>query len=210
MNELAIVDLEAHLSPEYSAATIASIEAMTGQKSTTFGIHDALDGLREAQRIFVTGSADMIAEVAWATDVARAIEDAASAGVPVLAVCFGHQMMAKHFGGRITRFPKVRKGLHNIRFAATGPFGGDHNLIHTHRDYVIEPGQMMPAGGGGFGGIAALRHPSLPIWTCQGHPEWNQAICAVDGAAEWNAFDAATLNASGATIMQAFAKLAPS
>ncbi len=205
---LAIVDLESHIDPRFGIATAQAVAAGTAIEPEIFTKDSDLDQLLDAHRVFVTGSADMIGEVDWAEEVAVLVANAAQAGVPTLAVCFGHQMMARHYGGEIRSFDAVRKGVQPIMFHGGGPFPpGLVRLIHTHRDYVASPGKLRPVAAGGFGGIAALQHPEFPLWTCQGHPEWNATICDIDDAPEWKGLDRGMLDAAGLEILSRFAAL---
>ncbi len=206
MAQLAIVDLEAHREPEFSRLTIDAVAHAMDMEPEVFGIHDDMDGLLDAERVFVTGSADMVNEVDWAPIIAQNIAAVAQDGIPVLAVCFGHQMMAKHYGGDVRSFDAIRKGVQPVMFHGGGPFPpGLNKLILTHRDYVATPGRMRPVAAGGFGGIAALAHPEWPLWTVQGHPEWNAALCRLDGPA-WDGESDDALDATGQGILELFAR----
>ncbi len=204
--QLAIVDLEAHREPEFSRLTIDSVAHAMGMEAVVFGIHDDMDPILDAERIFVTGSPDMVNEVDWAPLIAQNVAAAAQDGIPVLAVCFGHQMMAKHYGGEVRSFDAIRKGIQPVMFHGGGPFPpGLNKLILTHRDYVASPGRMQPVAAGGFGGIAALRHPEWPLWTLQGHPEWTAEICRLEPDG-WEGYSDDELDATGQGILELFAR----
>lgn len=170
-----ILDLESIEEPIFGAKQIAAIRAIIGDAAVA--TPENLASLEGATHVIVTGSAAMVADTPWAKPVASAIEAAARQGANVLAVCFGHQLMAWHFGGRLGSFETIQRGVQSIAFDGVGPFpAGTLDVLHSHRDHVVDPGALEPIGSGGFGGIAALRHPDLPIWTCQGHPEWDEAL----------------------------------
>lgn len=208
---LYILDLESQRDADVGRLTVENVERFTEQAATVLGIDDDLSGLLDADRVFVTGSVDMLDEVAWAEDVAVGIAAAAQAGVPVLAVCFGHQLMAQHFGGTIESFEEPKKGIQTISFDGSGPFPkGTARLIHTHRDHVVDGGELVPMGRGGFGGIPALRHPKWSLWSCQGHPEWDAELCLLDDATAWGRYRPQALDGiDGPAILARFAKLKP-
>ena len=173
---LTVLDLESAADPDIGQRVTAAIARFAGTPVTVANIDD-LSPLEDTERLFVTGSACMVDDVDWAVEVAEAVEAVARRGAPVLAVCFGHQLMARHFGGELGSFEQVRLGVPSIRFDASGPFeAGELVLVHSHRDHVLDAGDLTPIGDGGFGGIAATRHPDLPLWTCQGHPEWDAEV----------------------------------
>lgn len=175
---------------------------------------DGTDAFRDAAGILVTGSAAMLDEVAWATPLSEALVAAAGAGTPVLGVCFGHQMLAAHLGGTVSSFDEVRKGLPDITFRpnrpdGAGPFAAETvPLLHTHRDHVsAAPPGMDAVATGGFGGVPALAHRSLPLWTVQGHPEWDADVCRHDSE-HWGRFRDEALDTPEAKgILHRFGKL---
>ncbi len=208
MRPLVVVDLESVVDPEAGRLVVASVHAHVApdRPLVVLDPHEATfaSALTGAAGIFVTGSQAMLDTVDWAKPLAAALEAAAHGGVPVLGVCFAHQMLAAHFGATIGSFDAVRLGVPSIEFDATGPFAaGNVSLIHTHRDHVTSvPPTMNAVATGGFGGIAALAHRDLPIWTLQGHPEWTPEICRHDGKA-WSTYANTDLDTPGARTILA-------
>lgn len=205
MRPLAVVDLMSPGNARASRATVESIHhhVAPGRGLLVTGPEPAAGALRDAAGIVVTGSPLMMntRETRWADGLSRRLEHAATLGVPVLAICFGHQMLGQHFGGRLASWEACREGVAPVRFAqdASGPFAGlgEVPLVFTHRDHLTSAGRLEVAGEGGLGGIAAWRHPELPIWGVQGHPEAGARWCRLDGAACWSRMDPATLETPG-------------
>ncbi len=203
MRPVMIVDLESTADSVAGALVVAAVRdhLANGCAVNIVGPGVSPDLLRTASGIFITGSQAMLDTAPWAPELCKNIVLAAKVGVPVLGVCFAHQMLAVHFGGSLARFGALNVGVPRVKFSKSGPFEQEGvALIHTHRDYVAKPPpDMVVVGKGGFGGVAALAHQSLPIWTCQGHPEWGPAICRHEGAAwsQWHDQELATEEAKG-------------
>lgn len=108
-------------------------------------------------------------------DVIRA---AATAGVPVLGVCLGHQCIAEVYGGSICRAPKPVHGkTDEVSHEATGLFAGVPSPFTATRYHslCVEEGSVSDAlvveARTGDGVIMALRHAELPVFGLQFHPE---------------------------------------
>lgn len=144
------------------------------------GPNDDLDAAFEnAAGIQVTGTPTMLEDAPWANRCSAAIEGAARRGIPVLGICFGHQMLAVHFASKLASWDAPKVGVEDVAFRRGGPFDEAFiPVLLTHRDYVAELGpDLVSLGEGGFGGVQAWAHRELPIWGIQSHPEATANIC---------------------------------
>ncbi|HUR26386.1 MAG TPA: hypothetical protein VM327_10280 [Candidatus Thermoplasmatota archaeon] len=193
MKPLVVVDLMQLGQAKASRATVESIHHHVAprRRLVVTGAAPAAGALRDAAGIVVTGSPLMLGtpETAWASDLSARLAQAARMEVPVLGICFGHQMLGRHFGARLESWTSVREGVAPVRFhdSGSGPFAGlgEVDLVFTHRDHLTDPGPLDVVAEGGLGGVAAWKHPDLPMWGIQGHPEAGARWCRLDGGACW-------------------------
>jgi GMP synthase (glutamine-hydrolysing) len=113
----------------------------------------------------------------WMRREQRLIADAAEREVPILGICFGHQLVHWTFGGTVEP-GQSRNRLVRTSFGDDPLFEGLSPVVPVlHSDYVVEAAA-------GFETIAtaeyydafATRHESLPIWTVQFHPEYTPRL----------------------------------
>ena len=103
---------------------------------------------------------------------------AASATIPILGVCLGHQAIGAAFGGRIVRAPQPVHGkLSQIRHDGTGIFRTiDAPFCATrYHSLVVEreslPHELAVTAQTEDGLVMGLAHTRLPVHGVQFHPE---------------------------------------
>jgi len=103
--------------------------------------------------------------------------DKASASIPMLGVCLGHQAMGQAFGGEIVRAPPVHGKLHDIRHQGAGVFRGINGPFKATRYHslVVErntlPDDLAVTAETNDGLVMGMSHRSLPLHGVQFHPE---------------------------------------
>ena len=113
----------------------------------------------------VTGSRSNVSDwQPWMDEVADLIR---SAEVPIIGICFGHQIIAAAFGGKVIR---AKQGSHFVS-PVTYRDGKRVNAVFTHQDHVIDAGELQVIASADHCPIAACVHPTRPITTVQYHPE---------------------------------------
>ncbi len=99
-----------------------------------------------------------------------------SLGVPVLGICYGMQLLAKHFGGEVV--PAKHREYGRAKTAKTGDSPLWQGLPDTwtswmsHGDTILRlPEAFAAIAKTESGVLAAMAHRQLPIYALQFHPE---------------------------------------
>lgn len=128
----------------------------------------------------VTGSAAGVYDpFAWIAPLKRFLVEA-KGKTPLVGVCFGHQVMAEAFGGRVIKSPKGwGVGLHSYRLYAREPWMDPAPAIAvpaSHQDQVVEvpPGARV-IGGSAFTPYGMLAYADQSAISFQVHPEFDPA-----------------------------------
>ncbi len=95
--------------------------------------------------------------------------------IPVLGICYGHQLMALHLGGKVQKGERGEYGIAHLTVHAPDPLwnGVQHSQIWmSHRDTV----QAVPEGfqvtaSTDTSGVAAMSMPTRKLFGLQFHPE---------------------------------------
>ena len=141
----------------------------------------------------------------------------ASARIPILGVCLGHQAIGQAFGGHVVRAPvPVHGKLSEIRHKSTGIFRGINGPFQATRyhslvvDRATMPRELIVNAETEDGLVMGLAHANLPLYGVQFHPE---SIASEHGhlllknfldlAADWNAAQGRPVPARAPTAMHA-------
>jgi len=147
---------------------------------------DELPAPGETNGVVVTGSAAMVSQrEAWAERTAAWLRDAVETDVPILGICFGHQLLAHALGGRVGPNPRGRE-IGTVRVALADGAADDPLLgglparidVHaTHLESVLElpPGSQL-LGSSTLDPHQAFRVPGRPVWGLQFHPEFSADV----------------------------------
>ena len=107
---------------------------------------------------------------------------------PLLGICYGHQLLASVFGGKVAfMHPDLKKisGLRNIEVLGDERLG----IVARQQEMVVSHNEIVTTIPDGFEVFArskdipyeGLRHRELPIWTMQAHVEATQEFLYSQG-----------------------------
>ncbi|HEY8091897.1 MAG TPA: glutamine amidotransferase [Polyangiaceae bacterium] len=163
------------------------IRATTGDAwAGSWASHDVrtdapLPGPSDADAFVITGSSSSVTERApWMLRAEGLVRDLEQAGVPLLGVCFGHQMVAQALGGEVRRNPRgreigtvrVERKVDDALFAGL-PAAFDVNA--THVDSVVKvPPRAEVTASTALDPVSAFR-VGTSVRAVQFHPEFDAA-----------------------------------
>jgi len=99
-----------------------------------------------------------------------------TSGLPVLGICYGHQLIAHLMGGEVTKAPKGEYGRTLMKIHVTDDLFHGLNKVEvvwmSHRDFVSKaPASFEVLASTKYSPVAAMKHRVLPIYGVQFHPE---------------------------------------
>ncbi len=124
----------------------------------------------------ITGSAHGAYDgLPWIAKLEDFIRQAYGAGVPLVGICFGHQIMAQALGGKVEKHANGW-GVGRNRYRKTG--GGDFDLYAMHQDQVVvRPPEAEVTASSLFCENAAFAYKGNAI-SIQPHPEFSRGYIA--------------------------------
>lgn len=131
---------------------------------------------RSVDGVFITGSPSSVTEqTSWMTSAQDYVKRLVDDRIPVLGICFGHQLLAAALGGRVARNPRGREmGTVRVEVGIADRIVGEMGPIvanATHVDSVVE----LPEGAEVLGRTALEPHAAVRFeesaWGVQFHPE---------------------------------------
>jgi GMP synthase-like glutamine amidotransferase len=148
--------------------TIASYDVQAGELPASAQAHPGY---------VVTGSrAGVYEEHPWIEPLKAFLRDA-KGNAKLVGICFGHQIMAEAFGGRVEKSQRGwGVGLQTLEVCGTAPFLGAEERVSipaSHQDQIVvqPPGSRVLARNA-FSPYGVLAYEDQPALSLQFHPEF--------------------------------------
>jgi GMP synthase-like glutamine amidotransferase len=131
----------------------------------------------------ITGSASGVYDGDSWIDMLKAFVRDASGRSAMVGICFGHQLMAEAFGGRVVKSPRGWGiGLHRYEVQERAVWMDDAHSIAvpaSHQDQIVElPADARVLGGSEFTQYGILEYPQRRAMSLQSHPEFSPEYAA--------------------------------
>jgi GMP synthase-like glutamine amidotransferase len=156
------------LGPDYR---YSYYDARTGQLPEPNGSHDAY---------LISGSASGVYDGDPWIDALKEFVQQLSGRTPLVGICFGHQIMAEAYGGRVSKSPKGwGAGLHSYDIKRRAAWMNSDreptlSIPVSHQDQIIDlPPDATVLAASEFTPYAVLEYPQRRAISFQGHPEFS-------------------------------------
>ena len=127
------------------------------------------------QGIILTGGPLCLSESNFFSDLSKNILIFTHYQVPILGICFGHQVMGATYGADIKRMDEPMTGWQDIMLACHELFMGvgfDQPMFQHHKDILkAVPYGFIVIAHDKDGGIQGIAHKTKPLYGVQFHPE---------------------------------------
>lgn len=185
---------------------------LKANKFITVRVHldEALPLLDEISAIVITGSPAMVTEeLAWIKRSEQYVVDAVGLEMPVLGICFGHQLIAQALGGKVDWHPlgreigttKVQLSKNTSKDILFADLSAEIPVHVSHMQTVTElPQGSIILGGNDFDPHHAV-YFAKNVWGLQFHPEFDEHIMAAYIRERFEAIEGEGLDA-GALLAQ--------
>ena len=118
----------------------------------------------------------------FAEDAPSFNPDLLNLDLPILGLCYGHQLVAREFGGVIKNTGSGEFGKARLNAVADSPLwegvAFPSQVWMSHQDSVTEcPPDFQAIAETAPGQLTALQHQQRPVFTLQFHPEVSDSLC---------------------------------
>ncbi len=156
----------------------------------SYAYYDVRDGKFPApvdgnDAYLITGSAAGVYDGEPWIDTLKTLIQEISGRTPLVGICFGHQLMAEAYGGRVVKSPKGwGAGLHSYDITRRADWMKTDaepvlSIPVSHQDQIVAlPADATILASSEFTPYAALEYPQRRAISFQGHPEFSADYAA--------------------------------
>lgn len=171
--------------PEMVSALLSRVDDSLFFETVSLWDGQPLPPLAGLDAVLVTGSPFGVYDSPpWIDPLRAFIREAHAARLPMVGICFGHQIIADALGGDVRKSEKGwGVGRHTYDIVERAPWmrdaGASFSLVASHQDQIITPpASARTLARSAHTGHAMLAWADAPILTLQGHPEFSDSFAA--------------------------------
>ncbi|SNR34684.1 type 1 glutamine amidotransferase [Halorubrum vacuolatum] len=141
----------------------------------------------------------------WLTPATEIVRRCRDARVPLLGVCFGHQLIHQAFGGTVERDTRRAHFVEMESVAEDTILDGVDPVVPVlHADLVVDPAsELITTARTSYNEHFCSRHRDAPIWTVQFHPEFTERVR--DEPSDWSNGEFDFPDANATKVLENFA-----
>jgi GMP synthase (glutamine-hydrolysing) len=142
--------------------------------------------------------------VAMQSDLIRRCIDEA---IPMLGICFGHQLVNQALGGTVQKDRRRSTFVRMEQLTDDPILDGVEPLVPVlHSDVVTELGEgLVPTAQTEYNDYFCTCHESAPLWTVQFHPEFTDRVD--DRPTDWDPGEGSFASCTATQVLSNFEKL---
>lgn len=158
--------------------------------------------------VVISGSTASVYEDgrSWLDKQIQLIETCIERRIPLLGICFGHQLINYALGGTVEANQRRATFVEMIDQCADDPvLDGVNPIVPVlHSDLVTEPGENMQATATTeYSNYFCTRHVDTPVWTVQFHPEFTERV--KDQPSDWSDGNHSSEKCNATQVLENFA-----
>ncbi len=137
------------------------------------------DNIQAADAWLLTGSKHGVYEDhVWIAPLEQFVRDAYAANIPLVGICFGHQLLAQALGGKVEKFDGGwATGRMEYQMDENVVGLSEAAVLAWHQDQVVElPPEATVVGSNEFCQYAALAYGDGKALSLQPHPEFDDGF----------------------------------
>ena len=144
--------------------------------------------LAEYDGVVISGSTASVYDPdhPWIETQIGLIEQCVEREIPLLGVCFGHQLINYGLGGHVEQDRRRATFVEMTAMADDPGLDGVEPVVPVlHSDLVLEPGDGMESiAATEYSEFFCTRHVDAPVWSVQFHPEFTERV--EDRPSDWD------------------------
>ena len=132
--------------------------------------------------IIILGSATSVNDKnKWQDEIEKVILQATEINIPIMGLCYGHQLIGKIFGGIVEPLwnEKIERGNRKVNIKKSSLWGSSKSglLLYSHQDGITKPPPKFNViASSKMVDIEGIESTEKPIWGFQAHLEATEAF----------------------------------
>lgn len=203
-----VIDLEVDPDYRYLGPEIARL--LPGETEYVAFVDDpVIPDLTAYDGIVLSGSTASVydeAENGWIEPASSIVRQCRDEEIPLLGVCFGHQLIHQALGGTVEQDERRATFVEMEQIESDELVFDDVDSVVPvlHADLVTDPGEgLITTHQTDYNAHFCSRHVSAPIWTVQFHPEFTEAVR--DNPSDWSDGDRTFDDSNATRVLENFA-----